>query len=150
MADTDQLKTMISGLAGKTVYGQLEPLMPEIDRKIREGVPRAEIHQLITAQGIEISQGTFYNYLHRYRKRNSTTASPATKATQAKPSNKIAPPPVVQNGNSEAAVDEPETESSKMQHVEPSPADLLSNEQSREEFANQFMTRPSIRRGKKQ
>lgn len=150
MADTDQLKTMISGLAGKTVYGQLEPLMPEIDRKIREGVPRAEIHQVITAQGIEISQGTFYNYLHRYRKRNSTTASPSTKAAPVKPSNKSTPPPVVQNGNSEAAVDEPEAESSKMQYVESSPTDLLSNEQSREEFANQFMTRPSIRRGKKQ
>lgn len=76
MADTDQLKTMISGLAGKTVYGQLEPLMPDIDRKIKEGVPRAEIHQLITAQGNEISAGTFYNYLHRYRKRNSVSETP--------------------------------------------------------------------------
>lgn len=142
MADTDQLKTMISGLAGKTVYGQLEPLMPEIDRKIREGVPRAEIHQLITAQGIEISAGTFYNYLHRYRKRNSISAAPGK--TSSKPT-----PPAVQNGNSVAVEVEPDAVSSTVSDSEPSVDDLLSNEKSREDFTNQFMQRPSIRRGHK-
>lgn len=142
MADTDQLKTMISGLAGKTVYGQLEPLMPDIDRKIKEGVPRAEIHQLITAQGIEISAGTFYNYLHRYRKRNSITEAPGKASNKPKP-------PVVQNGNSEAVEVKPDAVSSPAPDSEPSVSDLLSNEQSREDFTNQFMQRPSIRRSKK-
>lgn len=141
MADTDQLKSMISGLAGKTVYGQLEPLMPDIDRKIREGVPRAEIHKLITAQGIEISAGTFYNYLHRYRKRNSINAAPGKTSSKQKP-------PVVQNGNSEAVEVKPEAVSSPTPDSEPSVSDLLSNEQSREDFTNQFMQRPSIRRSK--
>lgn len=138
MADTDEIKTMISGLAGKSVYGQLEPLMPEIVKKISEGVPRAEIHQLITAQGIKISEGTFYNYLHRYRKRNSTPAAPG------KPSNKQSPPPVIQNGNSEPAVveDKPVEDDSESTS---SAIDLLSNEKAREDFTNQFMQRPSIR-----
>ena len=142
MVDTDQLKTMICGLTSKTLYGQLEPLMPEIDRKIKEGVPRAEIHQLITAQGIEISAGTFYNYLHRYRKRNSITEAPGKASNKPKP-------PVVQNGNSEAVEVKPDAVSSPAPDSEPSVSDLLSNEQSREDFTNQFMQRPSIRRSKK-
>lgn len=142
MADTDQIKTMISGLAGKSVYGQLEPLMPEIVKKISEGVPRAQIHQLITEQGIKISEGTFYNYLHRYRKRNSTPAAPG------KASNKQPLPPVAQNGNSEPAVvvEEPALDDSEQKS---SAIDLLSNEIAREDFANQFMTRPPIRKGNK-
>lgn len=144
MTDTDQLKTMISGLATKTVYGQLEPLMPEIDRRIREGVPRAEIHKLITAQGIEISEGTFYNYLHRYRKRNAKTATPskaAIKPTLEQP----------QNGNSAKTQEEltPSPLPAKVANeAEPSLDDMLTNESSREEFSNQFMVNRPIRRKK--
>jgi hypothetical protein len=145
MTDTDQLKTMISGLATKTVYGQLEPLMPEIDRRIREGVPRAEIHKLITAQGIEISEGTFYNYLHRYRKRNTKTATPSKAAI--KPN--LEQP---QNGNSAPVPQEPKPDTSLQAEVkdeaEPSLDEMLKNEQSREEFTNQFMTQRPIRRKK--
>lgn len=142
MADTDQIKSMISGLEGKSLYGQLEPLMPEIDRKIREGVPRAQIHQLITDQGITITEGTLYNYLHRYRKRNSATPSAGKSANKPKP-------PAVQNGNSEVEPVAPVTESAQASSSDPSINDLLSNEQSREEFTNQYMTRPPIRRSKK-
>ena len=137
MVDTDQLKTMICGLTSKTLYGQHEPLMPEIDRKIREGVSRADIHQLITARGIEISAGTFYNYLYRYRKRNSISAPPCKTGNYPKPA-------LVQDGNFELTVVEPETESSTVRAYKPAPADILSNENSREEFANQFMARPPL------
>ena len=144
MTDTDKLKSMIASLEGQTVYSRLEPLMPDIDAKIKGGVPRAEIYEIIKSQGFEISEGSFYTYLYRYRKRNSKQASPV------KTSNKPAPPPVRQNGNSEPAVvvDESEAESSKVQIIEPA-LDLLSNEHSREEFTNQFMQRPSIRKGTK-
>ncbi|CAM5365745.1 hypothetical protein SSTU70S_05677 [Stutzerimonas stutzeri] len=145
MTDTDQLKTMISGLATKTVYGQLEPLMPEIDRRIREGVPRAEIHKLITAQGIEISEGTFYNYLHRYRKRNAKTATPAkavTKPILEQPQNGNSAP-----GQKETTPDTPLSVEVK-DEAEPSLDEMLKSDQSREEFTNQFMTQRPIRRNK--
>lgn len=145
MADTDQLKTMISGLETKTLYGQLEPLMPEIDRKIRAGVPRAEIHKLITDQGFKISAGTFYNYLHRYRARNAAPDTPGTTG------NKTPSPPAVQNGNSEkaAVVEERGAPSLSPPAAEPALEDLLSNEEAREDFTNQFMQRPPIRTRKK-
>lgn len=143
MTDTDQLKSMISGLATKTIYGQLEPLMPEIDKRIKEGVPRAEIHELIRAQGIEISQGTFYNYLHRYRKRNQKSATPR----KAENKTEIAKE---RNGNSAIAVPEvipePDTIETESASSEPSLDDLLKNEKAREEYTDQFMTRPPRRK----
>lgn len=144
MTDTEKLKSLISGLEGKTTYSRLEPLMPDIDRKIKEGVPRAEIHKLITEQGIEITEATFHTYLQRYRKRNSTTA------TKEKPSSKQ-PALSEQNGNSAQVQEEPTLSplpAKVVNEVEPSLDDMLTNEQSREEFSNQFMTNRPIRRKK--
>ena len=144
MTDTEKLKSLISGLEGKTTYSRLEPLMQDIDRKIKEGVPRAEIHKLITAQGINITEATFHTYLQRYRKRNSTIA------TKEKPSNKQQTLSE-QNGNS-AQPKEEQTPSQLPAQVEneasPSLNDMLTNENAREEFTNQFMTTRPIRRKK--
>ena len=152
MTDTDQLKTLISGMRGKSAYSQLESLMPEIDRKIREGVPRAEIHKAITAQGIEISEGTFYNYLYRYRKKKNSGDSKLNTAT-------------MQNGNSapaqgtvpktevaqEGKPTEFQTEESRTEPVQESaddlPKDFLSNPDAREKYAEQFVARTQSKLG---
>lgn len=135
MTDIKTLESMIGGLETNTAYGRLEPLMPTIDRKIKEGVRRADIHEMITAHGIEISAGSFYTYLWRYRKRNSGNAK------SAKPNNPL-PSPVVQNGNfGEVQVGQDETISS----IQPSITELLRSEQARDEFAAQFMkSRPPL------
>ena len=135
MTDIKTLESMIGGLETNTAYGRLEPLMPTIDRKIKEGVRRADIHEMITAHGIEISAGSFYTYLWRYRKRNSGNAK------LAKPNTPL-PSPVVQNGNFvEVQVDQDKTISS----MQPSITELLRSEQARDEFAAQFMkSRPPL------
>lgn len=135
MTDIKTLESMIGGLETNTAYGRLEPLMPTIDRKIKEGVRRADIHEMITAHGIEISAGSFYTYLWRYRKRNSGNVK------SAKPNNPL-PSPVVQNGNfGEVQVGQDETISS----IQPSITELLRSEQARDEFAAQFMkSRPPL------
>ena len=84
MADSTELKSMISGLAGKSLYSQLDPLMPDIDQKIKEGVPRADIYQLLVTQGIEITEATFYNYLYRWRKRHGKVKASSTAAKAGK------------------------------------------------------------------
>jgi hypothetical protein len=144
MTDTDKLKSMIANLEGQSVYSRLAPLMADIDSKIKGGVPRAEIYEVIKAQGFELSEGSFYTYLYRYRKRNSVKASPG------KSSSKPKPPSVEQNGNSEASAldDERDTVQTQQPSFEVG-LDLLSNENNREEFTNQFMERPSIRKGVK-
>lgn len=135
MTDIKTLESMIGGLETNTAYGRLEPLMPTIDRKIKEGVRRADIHEMITAHGIEISAGSFYTYLWRYRKRNSGNAK------SAKPNNPL-PSPMVQNGNfGEVQVGQDETISS----MQPSITELLRSEQARDKFAAQFMkSRPPL------
>lgn len=141
MADTDQLKSLISGLAAKTVYSRLEPLFPEIEEKIKEGVPRADIHQLIQAQGFDISAGTFYNYLHRYRARKKKEKELAN--SKGNRSGAL----IQQNGNSAVATTIGENEGPAQTtsvEVEPTVNDMLSNQQSREDFTNQFMQKKPI------
>lgn len=135
MTDIKTLESMIGGLETNTAYGRLEPLMPTIDRKIKEGVRRADIHEMITAHGIEISAGSFYTYLWRYRKRNSGNVK------SAKTNNPL-PSPVAQNGNFEEVQVDPDETISSMQ---PSITELLRSEQARDEFAAQFMkSRPPL------
>lgn len=145
MTDTEKLKSLISGLEGKTTFSRLEPLMPDIDRKIKEGVPRSELHRLITEQGIDISEGVFYTYLYRYRKRNSKTATPSKAVNKP-----ILEQP--QNGNSAPVLQETTPDTSLPAEVkdeaEPSLDEMLKSDQSREEFTNQFMTQRPIRRKK--
>jgi hypothetical protein len=81
MADIEALTSMISGLESKSAYSRLKPLMPTIDRKIKDGVRRAEIHEMLIAHGIEISAGSFYTYLWRYRKKNVGTAKSAMESS---------------------------------------------------------------------
>lgn len=138
MTDTEKLKSMISGLEGKTMSSRLQPLMPDIDRKIKEGVPRSEIYKLIIEQGINITEGTLYTYLYRYRKKISKAdKKDYPEKTQNQKNTKFE-----QNGNSEK-----KPESEKL-NAEPTLDDMLSNENSREEFTNKFMTNKPILRKK--
>lgn len=142
MTDIETLKSMIAGLESKTAYGRLEPLMPTIDRKIKDGVRRADIHEMITAHGIDISAGSFYTYLWRYRKRNSSNA----KATK---SNSPLPSPMVQPGDERAMQVEQDTKKITTSSTPPSIEELLTSEKARDEFSAQFMNSRPLRHSKK-
>lgn len=138
MTDIETLTSSIAGLESKSAYARLKPLMPAIDRKIKEGVRRAEIHELLTAHGIEISAGSFYTYLWRYRKGNSGTA----KTTQVGNSGTL---PELGDVN----VTQVDRDGGDAVVYEPSFEDLLSSPEAREKFADQFFTQPPRRFGKK-
>ena len=142
MTDIETLKSMIAGLESKTAYGRLEPLMPTIDRKIKDGVRRADIHEMITAHGIDISAGSFYTYLWRYRKRSSSNA----KATK---SNSPLPSPMVQPGDERAMQDEQDTKETTRSSTPPSIEELLTSEKARDDFSAQFMNSRPLRHSKK-
>ena len=145
MADTAKTEAMVLGLETPklTMRAQLEPLMPAIIRQLDAGVPRSDIHKIVVSQGFDVKERVFYTYISRYRKKTSPSETPVARK-------KTVPPTKPQNGNSEqpVVVDESQAESSTVQVIEPA-LDLLSNENSREEFTNQFMQRPSIRKGTK-
>ncbi len=138
MADIEALTSMISGLESKSAYSRLKPLMPTIDRKIKDGVRRAEIHAMLTAHGIEISAGSFNTYLWRYRKNNVGTVKPAPKS--------VSWVSLEQQGTDVKDLQVDQEARSTTVGYEPPTDDLLTNSEARERYAEQFFTRPSILR----
>jgi hypothetical protein len=65
--DTDRLRASISKLEGSTVAAKLRQVMPEIDRKVHDGVRHEDIVATLNAEGIDISLETFRKNLYRYR-----------------------------------------------------------------------------------
>lgn len=66
----DALADALKALAPKTKAGKVRDLMPLIEEKLEQGVRIAEILEVLKAGGLELSEGTFKNYLHRIRSRH--------------------------------------------------------------------------------
>lgn len=65
---SNALKGLIEGIPGKTLAAKLRFLMPEIDRRVREGVQHEEIVETLNTHGFDVNLNTFRSYLYRYRK----------------------------------------------------------------------------------
>lgn len=128
MDQSDALKGLIEGIPGKTLAAKLRGLMPEIDRRVREGVQHEEIIETLNANGFNLNLNTFRSYLYRYRKKLRTggvVSKPANSATTA-------------NGNSsvDEAVEEEETPSGSP----PSLDDIL-DAKKRDKLGDQYLSR---------
>src|SRR4051812_4010740 len=67
-------------------------LLPVITAKIERGVEHAEIIKALAEQGLELTQGTYFSYLKRYR--SAPAAKPRENSTAAPPAGVLkAPPP---------------------------------------------------------
>lgn len=73
MHQPEDIKTAILGLPGRTLAAKLRQLMPDIDRRVREGVGHEEIVETLNRHGIEVKLETFRKYLYRYRKKAKST-----------------------------------------------------------------------------
>ena len=135
----------LKAIKGTVVSKQLNPLWPEITQSLASGVSHESIVSALNENGISITLATFHKYLYRYRKRGGHEAQVIIHATPATPAL-----PIAQNGNSEPAVslDESVAEPEETQVVG-NPLNLLTDEKSREEFANQYMQRPPLRKRNK-
>lgn len=65
----DALKELVARVPGGTLAARLRAIMPEIDRRIREGVRHDEIIAALNANGFALNLNTFRSYLYRYRKK---------------------------------------------------------------------------------
>lgn len=139
MADIEALTSMLSGLKSKSAYSQLKPLMPLIDRKIKEGVRRSEIHEMLTAQGIDISAGSFYTYLSRYRKKHADTMKSAMDAHL-----------VLSPGDQGVDVKplDAEQEALSMPAADATPHNLFLSPDALDRYTEQYFRRPPLRRNK--
>lgn len=76
MDQGEVLKGLVAGIPSATLAAKLRPVMPEIDRRVREGVRHDEIVAALNANGIALSLNTFRTYLYRWRKKAGPTAAP--------------------------------------------------------------------------
>lgn len=86
MSQSDPLKALIDSIPGRTVAASLRRIMPEIDRRVRDGVRHEDIVAALNANGFALNLNTFRSNLYRYRKQHRTqtgqpASEPAPKAT---------------------------------------------------------------------
>ncbi|MGA3705800.1 conjugal transfer protein TraD [Ralstonia nicotianae] len=79
MSEAD-LKAQIEAIKLTTKTAKLRKLIPSIEAKLAEGVRAAEIVETLRKGGLDLTMGTFRNYLHQYRVKHRKTVG-----QQAKP-----------------------------------------------------------------
>lgn len=65
---SDLLKSKINSLTVKSKSAKLKSIMPEIDRKVSEGVSHEAIIAALAEEGFIVSMPTFRTNLYRYRR----------------------------------------------------------------------------------
>jgi hypothetical protein len=144
VTDTASLKDQIASFKGKTTASQLRALMPDIDRRVREGVDHETIVAGLTEAGLPININTFRSNLYRYRAKakNSKVGSMAeTPPPRSEPNtarNTVIATEPMEDGNPPAEL--PETEPDTVTAETPKLGDILDANKS-EAFTDQFMNR---------
>lgn len=69
MSESDAIKGLIDSIPGKTLAAKLRSIMPEIDKRVREGVQHEEIIETLNASGFDLNLNTFRSNLYRYRRK---------------------------------------------------------------------------------
>lgn len=128
MDQSDALKGLIEGIPGKTLAAKLRGLMPEIDKRVREGVQHEEIIDTLNANGFDLNLNTFRSYLYRYRKKVRAGEAPAKPTKSATTANGNSP--VEDAGEDEQLPDE----------VSPSLADAL-DARKRDQLGDKYLSR---------
>ena len=61
---------------------RLRVLWPLIEAKLAEGVSHAAVLEFLNRNGFDLTEGTYKNYLHRFRKTQRAPASPQPLASR--------------------------------------------------------------------
>lgn len=72
MSEAD-LKAEIEAIKLTTKAAKLRKLIPSIEAKLAEGARAAEIVETLRKGGLDLTMGTFRNYLHQYRVKHRQT-----------------------------------------------------------------------------
>lgn len=144
VTDTASLKDQIASFKGKSVASQLRALMPDIDRRVREGVEHETIVAGLAEAGLTINLNTFRSNLYRYRNRangskaGNTAETPPTHPEPNTARNTVIAPEPIEDGNPTSEISE--TEPDTVPALTPKLADILDAKKS-ESFTDQFMHR---------
>ena len=88
----DDLEMTLAQLQPKTKAGKLRKYLPMIEQKLAEGTTAQEILFALQSHGIELTEGTFRYYLHRYRRQKVPAAAHSQLAPVARNGNPPDPP----------------------------------------------------------
>lgn len=141
MDEREALKSLIQGIPGKTLAAKLRTIMPEIDRRVREGVQHQEIIDALNEQGFDINLNTFRSYLYRYRKKVSQEGGKEVDCTNQGLRNPEAEPPEpasTTDGNS--SVEDSGEEIPQDDDAQTSSFDDLFDSQKRDAFSDKYMS----------
>ncbi len=83
------LQAHIGAIKVTTKAARLRKLMPAIEAKLAEGVRAAEIVETLRKGGIELTMGTFRNYLHQFRTNQGKAVRQQSSAAAASPADSL-------------------------------------------------------------
>lgn len=150
--DRPDPKSVLEGVQGTTLAARLRPLWPDIEARLKSGVSHESVVAALKEAGIDVTLETFRKNLYRTRKerKNSETEKGVPILADSREERNGNCAPVIQPPQ-EARADETEgTSSSKAEAIEHTtetsgelelPHDFLTNESSREKFADQYLER---------
>lgn len=134
--DSDALKSLIDSIPGKTLAAKLRGVMPEIDKRVREGVQHEEIIETLNASGFDLKLNTFRSYLYRYRKKLQQQPESTEKVKLAKNA----------DGNLQAKSTATEDKTSSSETAETSESsdtlEAIFDARNRGSLGNKYMQRP--------
>jgi hypothetical protein len=104
---SELIKSRIKALGVSSKAARLKSLMPEIDRKVSEGVRHEDIVHALADEGLTVSLPTFRKNLYRYRKvpRALEPEPEKVEGIVAVLNNPQITPPLISDGDFEAALD---------------------------------------------
>ena len=88
MSEPD-LKAQIEAIKVTTKAAKLRKLMPAIEAKLAEGVRAAEIVEALKKGGLELTMGTFRNYLHQFRTKQGKVVKRQSSAAASSPADSL-------------------------------------------------------------
>lgn len=68
MFDETEIKKGLKSITPKTKVGIIKQVMPDILKRLEDGIKLGEIIEILKSNGIEIGAPTLRNYIYRYRK----------------------------------------------------------------------------------
>lgn len=101
---TDRLEQLAS-LPPQTKAGKIRAFMPEIERRLADGVTRQAIIDWLAEGGIVVTPATFKSYLQRYREGNRSQPQPALSNPSPSPTPITRTPPVQPNTDRNTGTD---------------------------------------------
>ncbi len=133
-ADVERLRSAVEKVKPRSKMARLRQIMPELERKEREGACAADLVAALAEAGLEMSVGTFWKYRSRWRAeaRRPAQTRDMAEAGSSQPHDTVEP---ALSPSANLIVDEqaqPDYERTR----------AMLDPKKREEFAAQFIERP--------